>query len=264
MLKTITIFMPVSRAEWLDQIFPRLEFLKCSRSRTNLFCIVDGDAELFVNVRNRVEASKFNQRLCMQYKTKEKMLNFNLFARGKRIAAIHNMARENMIDADYVMGIEDDTLFKNFTLEQLLKDFEMNPHAGTIAGIQIGRHGINHIGAWRTDDVYEPTRFDSVGIGKGVEKVDASGLYCYLTQFNLFKNHDFKPFERNGLGPDVDYGISLRRQGLDNYIDWDIPTVHKTREKDISLFTTQPETVTFLKHEGRWRQANRIQLIGDN
>ena len=116
----------------------------------------------------------------------------------------------------------------------------MKPHAGLLSGVQIGRWGFDHIGAWNANDVYEPKHLVSVpGMDTAktkdtVSEVDATGLYCCLTRFENYMNFKFEPFE-DALGPDVAYGLHLRRQGLQNYIDYSIKCDHLTKRETITF-----------------------------
>lgn len=257
-----TIILPVSRAEHLDAIFARLEMLKCDRTKTNLLVIVDGDVNLFVKARNYVEMSKFHERLCIQFKSKHAFRHFDYMARRLRISDIHNELKQYIKDCDYVFGLEDDTIIPLDALERLKKIYSVFPYAGFVQGVQLGRWGIPHIGAWKVDDIYNPTKVSSMIPKKPsihdkniVQEIDAGGFYCFLTKRDNYVKHDFKPFDGNGLGPDVDFGIELRRGGALNYIDWGLTTVHKTKTEDLSLLTTEPRIVTFMKKENRWRQT---------
>lgn len=253
---SVTIFLPISRDQNLDKIFATLELLDCDRTKTNLLTVVDGDAELFVKVRNFTEQSKFVQSLCVPFKSKHKLKHFDLLGRRMRIADIHNFAKEHMMQAQYVFGIEDDTIIKLTYLKRLIAAYELYPYAGFVTGVQLGRHGIPHVGAWYADDIYDPQYLHTPLAGKGLAKVDAAGFYCYLTPYELFTGHEYTPFQNNSLGCDVNYGLWLRQQGYDNYIDWDMPTIHRTRRGDISPLTTDVKQVAFTKKEGRWRQTN--------
>lgn len=252
---SVTIILPVSRPEYLDAVFARLEMLECDRRMTNLLCIVDGTPELFVNVRNRVEMSKFADRLCILFSYKGTYKKTSRLARRFRISEIHNQLKENIVQCDYVFGIEDDTIIGPRTLKILLKDYSLQPYAGLIEGVQIGRWGIPMVGAWKVDDVYDPKTIDSLMPSKDLQEIDAGGLYCFLTKHDHYVKHTFKPFDNNEMGPDFDFGLELRRAGMMNFIDWNVTTVHKSKQGDISLLTTEPRHVRFVKKETRWRQT---------
>lgn len=254
----VTIFMPVSRKDHLDRIFAALELLDCDATKTNLLVIVDGSAQLFIETRNKVEMSKFANRLCVQFKTKHILRQFDIMGRRMRISDIHNLAKEHLVDCDFVFGVEDDTLIPTNALRQLLKDYSMHPFAGFIEGIEMGRWGIPYIGAWKVDDLYEPTKIESTQLKEGLHEIDAGGFYCFMTRLETYKNHDFKPFDNNGLGPDVDFGIALRQLGLLNYANYSIKCAHKKKTEDITFVNTTPMIVTFVKRETRWRQSNHV------
>lgn len=251
----VTIFLPVSRQQYLHQVFSALELLECDKDKTNLLVVVDGDAPLFVEARNFCENSKFGQRLAVQFDSKHNKRHYDILGRRMRIADIHNFAKDQIGECDYVFGVEDDTVIQPSSLKKLIRDYVEHPFAGYISGVQLGRWGIPYVGAWMVDDVYEPKRITSDVPKQGLTEVDAAGFYCYLTKRETFVGHDYKPFENNGLGPDVDFGIELRRQGLINYIDWSIQTTHLSKDKRINLFNTEPMVIEFTKNQqGRWRQ----------
>lgn len=262
----VTILLPVSRPDNLDKIFALLELLDCKREHTNLLVIVDGPNDLFLRCRNFVEMSKFAERLCVQFTSKFKLKHFDLQARRLRISDIHNLATTLIVDCDYVFGLEDDTIFPTTVLKRLLQDYQVYPYAGMIEGVQIARHGIPHVGAWKFDDIYHPTEVTSLKNKtvnmmqqKQLEEIDAGGLYCFLTTRENYVTHEFQPFGRaNVLGPDVDFGLMLRRAGYLNYIDWSIPTVHKSKNKDIDPLTAESRIVVVRKTDTTWRQQNHI------
>lgn len=252
----ITIILPISRDTFLDRLFASLELLKCDRSSTNLLVIVDGKPDLYVKVRNKVQDTKFREKLTIHFKSEHKLRHYDVMARRLRISDIHNEIKQHIWACDYVMGIEDDTLVPPNALEKLLKNFTNNPHAGFIEGVELGRWGVPYVGAWRFDDIYEPTKIRSILKVKpgDVEKIDAGGFYCFMSKLDTYETHDFKPFDNNALGPDVNYGIQLRRQGYENFVDWSIRCTHMTKEKDITLFNTDERLITFTKNNNRWTQ----------
>jgi hypothetical protein len=81
------------------------------------------------------------------------------------------------------------------------------------------------IGAWRVDDVYEPSMIETVlpakpellndagrAIGRitdqVVEEVDAGGPYCALARYQHYVSHEFRPFDGDALVPDVAWALS--------------------------------------------------------
>ena len=252
----VTIILTVSRDTYLKRIFAQLDFLECNEEETNLFCYVDGNQDLYEKARNLTVNSKFKDRLCV-YRSKGLGSTSHFYRRRKRIAQIHNEIRSLIADCKYVLSIEDDTLFPIDGLQKLLKIHRDNPFAGFVSGLQLGRWGFASIGAWKFDDIYEPTLIESIENGKGIEQVDASGLYFCLTRKENYINNDFQPFE-DILGPDVSFGINLRKQGLNNYVDHSIKCAHLTKKGDIKFDNTDIVRVKFDKMENEktgWKLA---------
>ena len=256
--QSVIIVLPVSRKDYLPGVFTALEMMECDREKVSLLVMVDGDMDLFIEARNRTMESKFNQKLCVQFKSKHKLKHYDILGRRMRISDIHNQAKQHMWESEFVFGVEDDTIIPSHSLKKLLQDYWMYPYAGFIQGIELGRWGVPYAGAWKANDVYEPTEITSVvPLASGVSEVDAGGFYCFLTKMKTYEAHEFKPFDNNNLGPDVDFGIALRAQGMMNYTDWDVSCLHRTKDKDITLLNTTPKTVVFKKNDHRWRQSHK-------
>lgn len=256
MIEGVTVIvLPVSRREYLDKVFSCLEYLECVKEETSLLVIVDGDPSLYVDVRNRTEFSKFGQRLCVEYRDGDRVNHGSTQHRRNRIAKIHNFAKTKIKRAEYVFCIEDDGSFRPDTLLKLQKDYFNYPFAGLIAGVEVGRWGIKAVGGWKVDDIYNPTRLESIPLGKGLQEVDGTGLYCTLMKGEDYQKHEFKPFE-DALGPDADLGFTLRRSGRLNYIDFDVPVIHLTKQGELK--PTEADLVYFTKIENRWRQRTEV------
>lgn len=241
-----TIILPVSRKDFLDQVFARLEFLKCDKENTNLLVYVDGDHPLYQKARNLTVNSKFKEKLCI-YRSNGLASVSSISRRRQRISDIHNEIRAEIKNCDYVFLLEDDTLFGADTLKRLYKTMYHYQYAGFISGVQLGRWGYLHIGAWIVDDIYNTNEVTSVALGEGVKKVDAAGLYCCLIKAENYLKHVFKPYE-GILGPDVDFGLALRKQGLENYINFDVKCDHLTKKDKIS-FVSHKSSIIRVKLE---------------
>lgn len=250
----VTIVMPVSRDTFLTRVFASLELLDCDRGQTNLLVYVDGDASLYLAARTFVENSKFAEHLCVQGNIPGRVREFSINARRRRISAVHNAVRELIKPCDYVFLVEDDGVLPVHALKQLLSDHLSYPHAGFIEGVELGRHGLAYVGGWRADDVYEPTKLESVMPGSGVEEIDAGGLYATLMRYDLYRKHEFGLFDGDAFGPDIDMGIELRRLGYQNYIDWSVSVDHlKPDGTSIHPRTTTPLQMRFVSEGSYWR-----------
>jgi hypothetical protein len=270
LLPTTTVILPVSREQHLLRVFASLELLECNRERTSLLAFVDGEADLFLKARNLVEQSKFAQRLCIQGNIPGQRQEFSINTRRRRIAAIHNEVRMLIKPCEYVFLIEDDGILGPDALSRLLADYLAHPYAGFIEGVELGRWGIPHVGAWRADDVYDMKRLESAmparpellndagrAIGRVpdhmVEEIDAGGLYACLTRYRHYVDHEFRPYQNCTFGPDVDWGIALRQQGYKNYLDWSVAIEH-CRADGTSTHprVTSPARMKFEKQLAGW------------
>lgn len=255
MNKTVTIVLLISRQEYLHQVFAYLELMDCDNDNTNLIAIVDGDDRLFIDARNKVELSKFASRLCVKYVSDDKLVPNVIHARRLRIASIHNQLKTYIGKCDYIFGIEDDTLVPKYALKNLLNDYTLNPYAGFIEGVELGRWGVYYVGAWKFDDIYKTTKVTSMmpsGDSPLLQEIDAGGFYCFMTRRDTYINHEFDTFENNTFGPDVNFGASLRKQGYMNYIDWSIDCIHRNKDKSISYPKMKPEKIEFVKKQNIW------------
>jgi hypothetical protein len=134
----------------------------------------------------------------------------------------------------------------------LVEVYARYPHAGLVSGVELGRWGIPHVGAWQADDAYDTTSLRSPGPGAGVQEVDATGMYCFLTKASTYMKHEFGLFD-GFLGPDIDFGMSLRREGYRNFIDWGVSCIHMRREGALTLGKTQPQEIELKLDGGEWK-----------
>lgn len=161
------------------------------------------------------------------------------YARRKRIASQMNLARELVEECDFVWILEDDTIWPASALRQLKIAFKALNGAQDVAmvsGLQVGRWGYKMLGAWKCDDVRDPHEWHTISpkIVDGlydVEEVDATGLYCALVSFRDFKDTPFR-IDPVGLGPDVLFGLDLRKQGKRIFVMPDLHCGHALSEEE--------------------------------
>lgn len=220
----ITTVLPVSRLNYLDRIIDSL--VNQTYKPDNLIVVFDGPSNEYLQVRNKVVMLPFNV-LCVP--SNNKTIAQSIPDRRLNIVNVHNQMRELINDCDFVWSIEDDGILPLDALNKLVRDINTLPNAGLVTGVELGRWGTPYVGAWVVDDVTSPKRISSLdnkSLEGGSEQIDASGLYCALVRADLYKMHNF--FTHNGLGPDVNLGLSIRQQGFNNYIDWSIHLTHLT------------------------------------
>ena len=250
-----TIVLTVSRDDFLLEVLSALELVECDPTYTNILCIVDGDAKLYAKVRNLIQDTKFNERLTIQYPDRKPIKRFDPVFRRKRISAIHNFAKQQIGIAEFVLLTEDDTVIPRNTLRRLREALNGSRSAVSAEGVEVGRWGIPYVGAWRFDNIYEPTSVTSLAYQEtGVEEIDSPGFYCTLMRADVYRNHEFGIFE--SLGPDISMGLELRRIGYTNFVDWDVKCKHLTMERGQKVILVPDETVkpTTLKrkNEKNW------------
>lgn len=220
----ITTILPVSRTQYLDRVLESL--VKQTHKPNNLLVIFDGDDKDYAEVRNKIVSLKFEMVLCIR--SRSNTLAFNIPDRRLHIVALHQHFKEIIDDTDWIFSIEDDGILPPDALERLVKVVENNDDVGMATGVELGRWGLPYVGAWRVDNVNDLKEITSIENHASetpfVEEIDASGLYCALIRAGKYKVHEFTA--RNGLGPDVNLGLFLRKEGYHNYIDWGIHVTH--------------------------------------
>jgi hypothetical protein len=251
----ITIVLPISRPDYLNKVITRIELLDYPPEEINFLAIVDGDDALYIKARNMVSSTKYPNRLCVKSTNPGKPARYDVYARRRRIAAIHNQAKELIAhDTGYVFLVEDDTMFNGNALKKLM-DVAINNRAFAFAeGVELGRWGVPYVGAWLADDIYEPTELKSVEnlnpvpVDQPAMKIDAGGLYCALVRADLYKQHTFT--SDNGLGPDINFGLENRQLGFENFLVWTVPCTHifeKNRVEKQLTPTDESRVVTLAK-----------------
>ncbi len=216
----ITTILPVSRTKYLNRV---LESLKNQTVKPDSLLVVwDGHDEEYIQVRNIILQEKYDKVLCVT--STNLAPAFTIPDRRRHIVNIHNQIRELIEDCDWIFSIEDDGVLPGDALEKLIENTTKYESIGMITGVELGRHGSRYVGAWRVDDVFTPTKIESLQFGEGVNEIDGCGLYCALIRPDLYKSHEF--YTKNGLGPDVNLGLYLKQQGYKNYIDWSIHVGH--------------------------------------
>jgi hypothetical protein len=186
-----------------------------------------------------------------------------LFHRRDRIrdslTQLQQHIRERGRKYDLMFMVEDDTIIQQDALYRLLMDYkeltEQNVKVGLIEGVQVGRHGIRMIGAWRMDDLENPTKMSTIPLNSGslFEKIDGGGLYCFITPMELFLAHTFY-WAGECFSVDVTYGIELRKKGYTNIIDWSVITGHTDQNGNV-LYPNDNVTVAAYEKQadGEWK-----------
>lgn len=229
---TITAILPVSRPEYLDRVLNSL--MSQTRLPDALVVIYDGPDTGFLEVRNKVVELELKHVLCVA--SDNRASAHSIPDRRRHIVSIHNQIRGIIADSDWVFSVEDDGILPVDALEKLISVAKQKD-AGIVTGVELGRWGVPYVGAWVVDDVWEPTKITSLENKTAqpelVEEIDACGLYCALIRTPNYKMHEF--FTSNGLGPDVNLALDLRRSGFKNYIHWGVHVTHLTKKYGLEI-----------------------------
>lgn len=228
-MKILTI-LPVSRIEYLDQVLESLTN-QSFEELLSLLVVVDGDNDLFVQVRNKIATARLSHALCVQSEDFRGSAT-TIPQRRWHISAIHNQIKKLVHDdVDWIFSVEDDGILPVNALSWLVHGAQTRPNVGLITGVELGRWGTPYVGAWKVDDTVNPRQVTSLMSKAGqeeVEEIDACGLYCALIRADLYKQHDFN--SKNGLGPDINLALEIKNCGYKNYIDWSILVTHITEK----------------------------------
>lgn len=248
----ITILLPISRTTYLKPMFDCLDTLERPKD-TELLIITDGDSALERAVDKRLDSISYPHVRVLSFGNKAAE---NINDRRYRIAAIHNKTKHYIAeDCEYIFALEDDTVCPPDTLTKLLHGFNSVDNCAFIEGVELGRWNYPYIGAWKTDNVFEPNEFLSAMPSHGIAEIDAGGLYCALIDADLYKMHNFQPFDtegKNGLSCDVNFGLYLRQQGYKCYIDHSIQCDHIGVKGSVNLGNTKPVQVRFSRMNNKW------------
>ncbi len=241
--RTLAIVLPVSRADYLNQVFESINNLELPFWQSKLYISVDGDEALYEKVKS--------------YETKMTKYVVRLFdepavtipERRERIAEHHNWFSKE-IESDLVFGIEDDSIVPSNAVMKMAPYFDRDINTGVVYGVELGRWGVPYVGIWKADNLEEPTKIDSVMPHETTE-VDSGGLYCFMAQGVLYKSHWFKA--REYCGPDIDFGLQLKKNLWRVIVDWSIEVEHLTEGgHSISLSNTEPQRISLVKIGNRW------------
>lgn len=236
----ITILIPLTRhwriAPLCKDILASIKDAQHTNTTFDLLWLCDNNQISNTSITNELDHHKELPESTIIHTKQKPLPRWNRQLRRQRIADNYNLAGKHIPqESDYVLIIEDDTQIPLWTITDLLK---IREHAkgfhdgnelpiGIISGVQVGRHGIKHIGAWITDNPAEPTSWQTIPYRtkqhNNVEIVHATGLYCCLIPRTLFCD---TPLRVTNVGADMNLGIDIWNKGYLNLITWSIQCGH--------------------------------------
>lgn len=236
----ITVFCAFTRPEMIQRWLIDLSTTDLDRARTNLAFIIDGTskesddpekdiAEMYQILKS--EAQTYRKWLITR-NDEHRVNQVNIGIRRKRIAEMKNQSKKliAVLDGDFVLSLEDDTVFTGLKIRDLLNHIDDDPEVGMVSGYQAGRWFEKMIGVWQFDDVKDPHECWTCLPSTGIEEVDGCGFYCYLTRKKLYLQADYYTEDWQPWGPDVNYGLWLRQQDYKVLVNWEVPLGHQDGE----------------------------------
>jgi len=179
--------------------------------------------------------------------------------RRKRIAENHKILAQAIRDLqpDLVWQLEGDSVLEPDTLQKLYDDYQVlkGIDFGYVSGREIGRHGLYCLGAWYVAD--DRKSFESLDYKEDkLVTVDATGFYCLLAQPKTWLKGVCE-WNGEGWGPDVNFGLSLKKHGYKIYVDPKIAIGHQVTNRNgtkgvISVDTSYMCNARFILDNGRW------------
>jgi len=194
--------------------------------------------------------------------------------RRTRIADNHRRLQDYVMayKPDLVWQVEGDGDYPEDCLERLLEDYAMlkeidGDNFGYVSGIQVGRHGLYCLGAWRdfTYDVYEAAKhadtknaisskylsgFESLDYQlPNLQRVDATGFYCLLAEREVWLSGKAR-WKGQPYGPDVVWGLSIDKN---KYCDMNITVGHKIPSGIIRVEHMSTCNVKFYDTDQGWK-----------
>lgn len=243
----VTVFCAFTRTYHVKRFFDDLASTDLKAENTNLALIIDcgeniqtgehDGAKIYARIMAEMNLTNYRKFLILR-NFEHHVDEVSISVRRKRIAEIKNQSKDliKALDGEYVLSLEDDTVFTNLCVQRLAAPFwwaentpdftgERKP-VGLVSAYEAGRWYNKIIGIWNFDNVDDPQQCWTLLPGKDYEEVDAAGFYCYLTPRKLYLEHEYDTDIIDPYGPDVRYGLWLRQQGYNNYVDWSQPCGH--------------------------------------
>lgn len=253
-----TIILLLSRKFLIKELAEYLEQNDCDRTQTNLLVMVDGEGKLY-NLAQKYFGKQNYNIVKIHWVKDHHEVNRSRVYRRRRIVELHNYAKEQLPECEFVLLIEDDGIPPKDGFKTLLKRFKEKSDVGFIEGLQLGRWQSRYIGAWKVDNPFHLTEIKSIEYkpNKLIE-IDAGGFYFMLTKTEYYLWH--KHFTNANYGPDIVYGLQLRKRNLKNYIDTSVEIPHYTENGEVfSIKYDTPRVICLRKERGAWRFIHSVQ-----
>lgn len=227
----ITVFCAFTRVDMINRWLDNLLSTDLEPSNTNLAFIIDcglesGGPKIYKRIHDFLNIHQYRNVLIIRNYDHEPNEG-HIITRRKRIVEIHEQSKSLIanLDGEFILGLEDDTVFENLSVKRLYSKACLED-TGLVSTYEAGRWFNKLIGIWGFDDIENPTQCWTLLPNSDFEEVDATGWYCYLTRKQYWLDATYHTDIADPYGPDVNFGLYLRKRGLINYVDWEQPTGH--------------------------------------
>lgn len=231
----ITIFCAFTRRWALERWLDNLKSVQHDPALTNLCIIVDMDDPYILKVFKAFAEEQGYRSLKMRINEDWNPNEVRISVRRQRVAEIKNQSKELIaqMDGEIILGFEDDTAFDRLeSFEPLITPLLQDTAIGFVEGVQMGRWGVNVIGAWLADDPKKPHHIrtllpptnesPSMPLAYPFQGITGGGFYGYATRRQLYLDYDYYWATSQPWGPDVNYGIWLNQHGYKCLINWSV------------------------------------------
>lgn len=265
----LIIFCAFTRPWSVDLWLSNLAQVEHDPKRTSLCFIVDCDEPQIVNKLKAYADTKHYLEFRLKVNDDWEPNEVKLAIRRARIAEVKTQSCDliSQCEGDIVIGLEDDTVFDR--LESFAPLYEplinSDETIGFVEGVQMGRWGVNMIGAWKADNIQAPRKIRTLlpphNKTLKLQTISAGGFYGYATRKQLYLDHEYFGSASQPWGPDVNYGIWLGRQGIGSLINWEVVFGHNDHGTigypDREPFSQQLAEVIYTKNEyGKWMRED--------
>lgn len=251
------LFIPWTRKEYLRDVLYCIDQLIIARSDFEVVFYIDSDDKDLSNALHSWAILQTQQGwngLKLVKSGNPPPETFSPLPRRARITAMKEDSKQYISATEYVFGLEDDTVFPPNSFARLKDIFDKNPNTGFAQGVQMGRWGLNVIGAWRVDDIDNPTVMGTIAMPAEPDNrvpIDGGGFFCYLTPTDLYKAHEYY-WHDECFSVDATYGLELRKKGYDCYMDTNIVCDHLTEQGKLIPNARNIVSIDWHKKGSRW------------
>lgn len=255
----ITIVATISRPHFLDSVITQIVEM-CHLTHVYEIVLAIDNREITKGmVQNSIRDCKkphIFQKMRMFNTGRPKPRVFEMTSRRSRIAKLHNEARNYLGNSEMTFIFEDDTVLPPDVILKLLGDHvqaSSRYNVGIVQGAQVGRWGVKYVGAWHVDDVWDMKQFRTLPYSEEeqLEHIDAGGFYCLIVPTALYRSVEID--WKEPTGPDVYFGLELKRQGYSNFIDWGVKCGHMTKTETLWP-GNDVKIVQLTLEDSRWQQ----------